>query len=128
MATPNAFETFADEKIPRPVKARLKAARKRTEAIIESRVEDEACLREWLQWRRQEVTEALAGPHGGKLAALIAYLKRAQWNEIEAAAIVTDWAGFDRDTRALVLRIVSAFILVKRLDAGLVPFDDSLPF
>lgn len=124
----NTFESFGERKTAAPVKARQRAARKRAETLAAKRTENDTSLEEWLRWRRQEVTEALAGPHGGKLAALIAYLKKAQWKDIEAAAIITDWAGFDRDTRALVIRIVNAFITAKREGSGLMPFDDPLPF
>lgn len=124
----NAFEEFGDNRTPAPVKARQRAARKRAEVLERKQADDAVCLKDWLQWRREELKEALAGRHGRQLAELIAVLKKTQWDEIDAASIVRTWTRTDRNTQALVTRVIGAFILAKREDAGLVPFDDPIPF
>jgi hypothetical protein len=129
----NAFLEFAEQRIAAPVKARERAAEKRaktrTEALERRREDDTTCLREWRRWRQEEVTKALAGPRGKKLAALITDLKKARdWADIDPAAIAAAWQSADRETRALVTRITNAFVTCLRENAGLHPFNDPLPF
>jgi hypothetical protein len=129
----NAFLEFAEQRIAAPVKARQrtaeKRAKKRTEALEHCRQDDDKLLREWRRWRQEEVTKALAGPHGKELGALIADLKKVRgWTDVDPAAIADAWLSVDRDTRALVTRVTNAFVTCLRENAGLHPFNDPLPF
>jgi hypothetical protein len=90
--------------------------------------EDEYLLKIWKSWRQEEVTEALAGPHGKALAGLIAELKAAPtWDAINIGKLLAPWQDADRNMHALVVRVVNAFVASKREEAGLPPWDDGVP-
>lgn len=124
----NAFIQFAENHTPAPVKARRRALEKRAEALAANAREQDIGLREYRRWRKEGVAEALAGPHGPALAALIASLKATTWDGIDERAVAATWATADTHTQAVVRSITSAFIVDKRVAAGLPPFDDQIPF
>jgi hypothetical protein len=125
----NAFLELAERQLPNPVKARQRAVEKRAEALDRKKTNDDAGLKEWRRWRQEEVDQALAGPHGEDIATLIARLKAVKrWNDIDSAGIAAAWQSADGGTRALVTRIVNAFVIRLREAAGLPPFDDPVPF
>jgi hypothetical protein len=117
-ASPTLFDC-ADTK-PRKTKT--------PEALIEKAAEDDILVRQWKEWRREEVTNAIAGPHGAQLANLIAELKVAPtWDAINVVELLAPWQDADRDSQALVRRVVNAFVASKREEAGLPPWDDGVP-
>ena len=124
----NAFLDLADTQIASPVKARHRAAEKRAEAHA-ARAEDESrLLKGWRQWRQEQVDQALAGPHGNQIAALLANLKSiTRWVDVDPVAIISGWHSADPDACFIARRLVSNRIIELREAAGLPPFDDLLP-
>jgi hypothetical protein len=104
------------------------AEKARVEALIEKVEADDILVRAWKTWRHEEVTAALAGPHGADLAGLIAELKAApSWDAIDTQKLLAPWRDTDRDMYALVVRVINAFVASKREEAGLPPWDDGVP-
>jgi hypothetical protein len=68
--------------------------KKRTEALEHRRQDDTACLREWRRWRSEEVSRAIAGPHGAIIRTLIETCRAAPlWSDIEPAQVLAPFAG-----------------------------------
>src|SRR5262249_31490029 len=126
----NAFLDLAETQIPAPVKARRRAAEKRAATREEKALaERDAQFWHWQREHRAELDAALAGPHGGALAQLVAFLD-AMTLESDRTLIEQvrpdDWRTADGDIRFLVLRLVGEAIMRLRERNGLPPFDDPL--
>jgi hypothetical protein len=122
-ASPTLFD-FADGK----TSSKRYAETKRAEVLAEKRSDDDILIKQWRRWRQSEITQGLAGPHGEALAGLIAELKAAtSWKAIDAKKLLDQWREADRDSQALVRRVVNAFVASKREAAKLPPFDDQIP-
>ena len=87
--------------------------------------------RMWKLYRQKQLDAALAGPYGGILGRLIAFLNGMTFEKGAAALIdhvrAEDWHSTDADTRFLALCIVSEAIMRLRKRAGLPEIDDGLP-
>jgi hypothetical protein len=87
-------------------------------------------LRAWKKFHREELEEALAGPHGATIAELLTLLDRL---ELSSAAVLlnfiqcNDWSSVSYDTRLVVLHQINARITRMRERNGLPPIDDPLP-
>jgi hypothetical protein len=131
-AGPNAFLELAEQQITAPVKARHRAAERRAETRIDKEAVDRSrLLRAWLQLQQRQIDDALVGPHGAQIAALLAFLKELsldRGDELVKFVRAGGWQSADADTRYLVLRLASSAIVKLREKAGLPPFDDALPF
>src|SRR5262249_50783674 len=84
----------------------------------------------WRRWRHERVEALLAGPHGAKAQALLAFLQTMSVDDgpqlIEFVR-AGDWQHTDADTRFEILLLVSAALASQRERVGLPPFDDGLP-
>ena len=126
----DAFLALAESQTPAPVRARRRAAEKRAATREEKALaERDAQFRHWQREHRAELDEALAGPHGGALARLVAFLDTMTMES--ASALVErvradDWPSADDDMRFLALRLVGEAIMRLRERSGLEPFDDPL--
>jgi hypothetical protein len=93
--------------------------------------DDAKLTRWWRRWRGECVAAALQGPHGGKLAVLIEFLKKMKLGHgQDLVDLIVDqgWSREDLATRELILRVVGEQIVALRLRHDLVPFSDSIPF
>jgi hypothetical protein len=87
-------------------------------------------LRAWKAWHREQLDEALAGPHGALVSELMTLLDRL---ELSSAAALLDfvrrraWSSVSWDTRLTVLHEINNRITRMRECHGLPPFDDPLP-
>jgi hypothetical protein len=126
----NAFLELAERQISAPVKARRRAAEaRRARAKEKALAERDTQFRHWKREHRQELDAALAGPHGGALARLVAFLDTMTMESGQALIErirVDNWPAADDATRFLVLRLASAAIVRLRERNGLPPFDDPL--
>jgi hypothetical protein len=121
----NPFFDFAEKQTPAPVKARIRAAEKRTATAAEKKLaEREQTHRLWKKHRAERVGELLKGPYAKAThellvladeAALLALVKRGLWR------------AADSDTCFEILSLIDAALTTKREAAGLPPFDDALP-
>jgi hypothetical protein len=129
--TANLFLSIADQQISAPVKARQRAAEQRAQARIDKDQADrEKLMRAWCVFQQRQIDDALVGPHGIQIAALLAFLKDLS---LEREAELVDfvqadsWRCADPDTRFLAMRLIGSRLAKLREDAGLAPFDDPLP-
>src|SRR5262249_56003932 len=126
----NAFLDRAERQVLAPVKARRRATEtRRARAQAKALAERDAQFRRWKHEHREELDAALAGPHGGALARLVAFLDTMTMES--ASALVErvradDWPSADDDMRFLALRLVGEAIMRLRERSGLEPFDDPL--
>jgi hypothetical protein len=92
---------------------------------------DQARLtRAWKARHREQLEEALAGPHGAQISELMALLDRLELSS--AAALLafirrSEWSSVGYDTRLVVLHQINDRITRMRERHGLAPFDDPLP-
>jgi hypothetical protein len=121
----NAFLDLAERQMTAPAKARQRAVERR----VEARTSKADPLKELRAWHQQQLEEALAGPYGKEIAALLAFLKNLSLDDDVDEIMQGDaWRTADRDTCFFANRLINARIVELREAAGLVPFDDALPF
>jgi hypothetical protein len=129
--TANLFLDIADQQIAAPVKARQQAADRRVQARIDRDEADrKRLMKAWCAVQQRQIDDALVGPHGSQIAALLAFLKELSLErEAELVAFVqaNSWRCANPDIRFLVMRLVGSRLAELREDAGLTPFDDPLP-
>src|SRR5260370_25477518 len=83
-------------------------------------------LRAWKKFHREELEEALAGPHGATIAELLTLLDQL---ELSSAAVLlnfiqrNDWSSVSYDTRLAVLPQINTPITRMTGPHGLAPFD-----
>jgi hypothetical protein len=124
----NAFLDLAERQVTAPVKAKRRAVEKRAEQHAAKTDEQKTCLKQWHRWRREQLDEALNGPHGPAIAALLDQLKNANsWAEIDPAVLLGAWHAADADTQFIVRRLISDRVIELRERAQLAPFDDPIP-
>jgi len=127
----NSFLDIADRQISAPVKVRQRANERRAQERVDKEViERSRLMRAWLQWQQRQLDDALVGPYGRHITALLAFLKELSLErEAELVGFVQaiEWQSADADTRFLVMRLIGSAIVELRERAGLVPFDDALP-
>lgn len=87
-------------------------------------------LRAWRKWHREQLEQALEGPHGAMVGRLMVVLK--SLTEGSAPLLLAyihgvDWSTVDHPTRLTALHEISTAIVKLRERNGLSPFDDGLP-
>ena len=86
--------------------------------------------RAWKAWHREQLADALAGPHGPMLERLVYILKTlAPGSASLLLAYIrgVDWPSVDYLTRLIALHEVNVAITKLREKSGQTPFDDGLP-
>jgi muconolactone delta-isomerase len=127
----DAFLDFAEQQTPAGVKARQRAAEKRREKAKEKALQERDDLfLLWRRWRHERVETLLAGPHGAKAQALLAFLQTMSLDDgpqlIELVR-AGDWHHADPDTRFEILSLINTALTALREQHGLPLFDDALP-
>jgi hypothetical protein len=87
-------------------------------------------LRAWKRWHRDQLEEALAGPHGAAVAQVMKFLGNMQPQSAPALIALLrehDWQQIDADVRFVVLHEINTAITKFRERSGLLPIDDALP-
>src|SRR6516162_10409723 len=110
--TANLFLNIADQQISAPVKARQRAADRRAQTRLDKEEADrEQLLKTWCAVQQRQIDDALVGPYGTQIAALLAFLKELS---LEREAELVDfvqadsWRSADADTRFLVMRLIGS--------------------
>jgi hypothetical protein len=103
---------------------------KRCTAEEQKLADDARLLRAWRTVHREELEQALAGPHGPMVERLVFILK--DLNSHSLALLLAfirgvHWSEIDYDTRLTVLHEVNTAITKLRERSGLSPFDDGVP-
>ena len=89
--------------------------------------EEDALLREWRQWHREQWDAALAGPYGAILQGLGALLKvPANPSALLAYIQSKDWSQASWDARLEALHQINQCVIRTRRARGLPPFDDPI--
>jgi hypothetical protein len=129
--TANLFLNVADQQISAPVKARQRAADRRAQTRIDKEEADrERLMKAWCAIQQRQIDDALIGPFGAQVAALLAFLKELTLErEAELVGFVQadSWRSANADIRFLAMRLVGGRLATLRENAGLAPFDDPLP-
>jgi hypothetical protein len=92
--------------------------------------DDARLLRAWREWHREELQDAITGPHGAMVERLAFILKELT---LESAPLLlayirgVNWAAIDYRTRLTVLHEVNTAITHLRDRNGMPPFDDGFP-
>jgi hypothetical protein len=128
----DAWEDIANEQIVSPRKARMRAAETRAQRKREKELNDrEYLFRQWQKWHQERKAELLAGAWSEAATELANFLERMTLEDAEALVSLIErgpWRRADRDTRFLVIELVSHSIMYLREKTELPPFDDPLPF
>src|SRR5262245_37734028 len=108
--------------------------RKAMQKLVREREQDLAdnahLLRGWRQWHKEELEQAIAGPHGAMIERLVFILKALELKSaplLLAYVRVVDWSAIDYATRLVVLHEINTAITHLRERNGLSPFDDGVP-
>jgi hypothetical protein len=129
--TANLFLNIADQQISAPVKARQRAADRRAQARIDKDEADrERLMKAWCAVQQRQIDDALVGPYGAQIAALLAFLKGLSLvREAELVEFVQadSWHSANADIRFLAMRLIGSRLASLSENAGLAPFDDPLP-
>ena len=103
---------------------------KRRQSEKDKKLADDARLLKWWRaWHREQLEQALAGPHGAVLAELFRMFKNLQ--HVQPAQLIgfarsIDWMAIDADTKLIVLHEFNAAITRFREKRGLEPIDDTV--
>ena len=103
---------------------------KRRQSEKDKKLADDARLLKWWRaWHREQLEQALAGPHGAVLAGLFRMFKNLQ--HVQPAQLIglarsIDWAGIDADTKLTVLHEFNAAITRLRERHNMEPIDDTV--
>lgn len=91
--------------------------------------DDAWLLRAWKTFHREELAQALAGPHGPMLERLMHILKDLASSQPVLLAFVrgVDWREIAHDVRFIALHEINTAITKLRERNGLCPFDDGVP-
>ena len=87
-------------------------------------------LRHWRKWHREQLNEALAGPHGAVVKPIMDFLGQLTPEKMPALLKfmrAQDWRLVDADVRLVVLHELNAAITRLREREGKPPIDDALP-
>jgi hypothetical protein len=102
----------------------------RTQGKEEKKLADDArLLRAWRRWHREELEQAIAGPHGDLVAQFVQILRGLT---LQSAPMLLkfvrtqDWRSIDSATRLILLHEVNTAITALRERNNMVPFDDTL--
>ena len=87
-------------------------------------------LRAWRKWHAEQLSEAIAGPHGVIVVQVMATLKHltpASANALLALMRSQKWADVDVDTKLELLHFINAAITDMREKHNMPAIDDPLP-
>src|SRR5262249_42291455 len=103
---------------------------RRSKALEKELANGSKLLRAWRNWHAEQREEALAGPHGKFVTQLLEALHGLTLRD--GAKLVgfiraQDWSAVDFNTRFVCLHETNDRITILREEAGMAPFDDSLP-
>jgi hypothetical protein len=87
-------------------------------------------LRRWRKWHREQLNQALAGPHGAVVKQIVDMLDDLAPRQMPALLAVLraqDWRGVDVSTRFVILHEINTAIAELREREGKPSFGDSLP-
>jgi hypothetical protein len=97
----------------------------------EQKIADDAyLLRDWRRWHREQLDEALVGPHGNMLQSLMVLLKNLNLQsgkELISFIRAQDWHVVDAQTKLVILHTINTAITKLRTGNSMSPFDDGLP-
>jgi hypothetical protein len=134
MSDAEAFLELGERQVAAPRKARMRAAETRaarkktaTETALDERGQQ---VRAWRRWHREQLDEALAGPHGRTLERLLRFLESMTLQSAPALVELVrseNWKSADYVTRLVALHEINGAITALRERHGLAPFDDGLP-
>jgi hypothetical protein len=133
MSSGNAFLELGERQIAAPRKARMRGAETRAAsktAAYKRLAERDQQVRAWRRWHREQLEEALAGPHGCVLDRLVRFLESMTLRSAPALVELVrseDWKSVDYATRLVALHEINGAITALREQHGLAPFDDGLP-
>jgi hypothetical protein len=89
--------------------------------------DDERLMRMWRKWHREQLEEALTGPHAEVMGQLMVRLKDLHSaRELVTFIETQDWSAIDADTRLIALHQINTAITKLRELAELEPIDDAL--
>ena len=103
---------------------------KRRQSEKDKKLADDARLLKWWRaWHREQLEQALAGPHGAVLAELFRMFKNLQ--HVQPAQLIgfarsIDWAVIDTDTKLVTLHEFNAAITRLRERHNMEPIDDTV--
>jgi hypothetical protein len=128
----NAFVEIGARQISAPARARQRGVEKRARKAEQKALAERADLyRLWKHKRREELAAALGGAHGESFRQLVEFLETMTLQSV--AGLIGHiraggWDAADRDTRFLAFDLIGNAITNLREAAGMVPFDDPLPW
>ena len=103
---------------------------KRRQSEKDKKLADDARLLKWWRaWHREQLEQALAGPHGAVLAELFRMFKNLQHvrpAQLLGFARSIDWAAIDADTKLVTLHELNAAITRLREKHNMEPIDDTV--
>jgi hypothetical protein len=103
---------------------------RRSKAREKELADNKRLLHTWRQWHRDQLNEALRGPHGAKLQALLELLRGLTLESAERLiGFLREqrWQSIDFHTRQVALHEIDRTVITLRCKAQLPPFDDALP-
>jgi hypothetical protein len=91
--------------------------------------DDAKLLKQWRRWHREQLEQALAGPHGAMMAELVDRLSKL--TQQSASALLhfvraQNWKSIDANTRFTALHEINVGIAAAREREGMAQFDDAL--
>jgi len=92
--------------------------------------DDARLLCDWRRWHREQLDEALAGPHRNVLEPLMALLKKLNMQSGKALIDfirTQNWHVIDPETKLVVLHEINSAIVKLCTRNGMSSFDDGLP-
>jgi len=102
----------------------------RTSEKDQKLADDARFLRDWQRWHREQLDEALAGPHRNVLEPLMALLEKLNMQSGKALIDfirTQNWHVIDPETKLVVLHEINSAIVKLRTRNGMSPLDDGLP-
>jgi hypothetical protein len=110
--------------------AREGAAMKKRSAQERKLADDAYLLRTWKRWHREQLEEALAGPHRVIAVQVVEFLKTmtpASANALLALMRTQTWSDVDADTKFTLLHEINSAISRMREKNDMPVIDDPLP-
>ena len=126
------FAELAEQHATAHYRSRLRAAKTRAQRKMEKRLsERDQLYRDWIKWHKQRKAELLAGDWRAPAQELAEFLEGMTIEDAPALIALTKrgpWRDADKNTKFLVLEMISHSITHLREREGMEPFDDPLPW
>jgi hypothetical protein len=103
---------------------------KRKTAKEQELADDARLLRAWKNFHREQLSKAIAGPHGAIVVQVMEFLRTmtpASANALLALMRSQTWADVDVDTKLELLHFINAAITDMREKHNMAAIDDPLP-